>query len=76
MPGISEPRCQDLGLGKGGGEGRGGGGSWARGELRTLARRLEGGGGGGRQIRDLTGLATGVLFVSFFGSYVTLLALG
>ena len=32
--------------------------------------------GGGRQIRDLTGLATGVLFVSFFGSYVTLLALG
>ena len=25
MPGISEPRLQDLGLGKGGGEGRGGG---------------------------------------------------
>ena len=61
-------------------EGRGGrergGGPGPGGNIRTLARRLEGGGGGGRQIRDLTGLATGVLFVSFFGSYVTLLALG
>ena len=40
LPGISEPRPQDLGLGKGGGKGEGGGG-----ELGTRHQDLERGGG-------------------------------
>ena len=47
MPGISEPRPQDLGLGKGGGKGEGG-------ELGTRHQDLER--GGGRQIRGLLAL--------------------
>ena len=59
MPGISEPRPQDLGSGKGRGEGRGGGGSWVRdparltlaslpslGHLRAKASGFRGEGGG------------------------------
>ena len=47
LPGISEPRCQDLGLGKGGGEGRGGGGVLGQGGTPNPCEATRGGRGGG-----------------------------